>query len=71
MSACLFNIYINYVMREMKGKKMNDTDLVSVFDTVCRRRKVTVNVNKNKVMVCEQSGSKVVGFVCPYGMGIE
>ncbi len=28
--------------------------LVSVFDSVCKRRKLTVNVNKSKVMVCER-----------------
>ncbi len=39
--------------------------LVSVFDRVCERRKLKVNVNKSKVMVCEQSGSEVVDFVCP------
>ncbi len=31
MSACLFIIYINYVMREMKGKKMSDVQMWSVF----------------------------------------
>ncbi len=45
--------------------------LVSVFDSVCKRRKLKVNVNKSKVMVCERSRSEVVDFVCPYRVGIE
>ncbi len=28
-------------------------NLVNVFDSVCKRRKLKVNVNKSKVMVCE------------------
>ncbi len=47
----------------------NESDLknlVSVFDTVCKRRKLKVNVNKSKVIVCEQSRSEVVDCVCPY-----
>ncbi len=40
-------------------------NLVSVFDNVCKRRKLKVNVNKSKVMVCERSRSEVVDFVCP------
>ncbi len=44
---------------------------VSVFDSVCKRRKLKVNVNKSKVMVCERSRSEVVDFVCPYRGGIE
>ncbi len=97
----LFNIYMDGVMTEMKGKvgvKMyalgrkwvlnsilfaDDTvlliaeyesdlqNLVSVFDSVCKRRKLKVNVNKSKVMVCEQSRSEAVDFVCPYRVGIE
>ncbi len=46
----------------------NESDLqilISVFDSVCKRRKLKVNVNKNKVMVCEQGSSEVVDFVCP------
>ncbi len=45
--------------------------LVSVFDSVCKSRKLKVNVNKSKVMVCERSRSEVVNFVCPYRVGIE
>ncbi len=44
---------------------------VSVIDSVCKRRKLKVNVNKSKVMVCERSRSEVVDFVCPYRVGIE
>ncbi len=46
----------------------NESDLqnlVSVFDSVCKRRKLKVNVNKSKVMVCEWSRREVVDFVCP------
>ncbi len=88
MSPWLFNIYMDVVMREMKGRvgevgvKMyaegrkwvlnsilfsddtvliaeNESDfyknLVSVFDSVCKRRKLKVNANKSKVIVCELS----------------
>ncbi len=47
----------------------NESDLqnlVSVFDSVCKRRKLKVNVNKSKMMVHEQSRSEAVDFVCPY-----
>ncbi len=39
----------------------NESDLqnlVSVFDSVCKRRKLKVNVNKSKVMVCERGRSE-------------
>ncbi len=52
----------------------NESDLqnlVSVFDSVCKRRKLKVNVNKSTVMVCERSRSEVVDFVCPYRVGTE
>ncbi len=52
----------------------NESDLqnlVAVFYSVCKRRKLKVNVNKSKVMVCERSRSEVVDFVCPYRVGIE
>ncbi len=103
MSPWLFNIYMDGVMRKVKGKvgevgvKMydegrtwvlnsilfaddtvliaeNESDLqklVIVFDSVCKRRKLKVNVNKSKVMVCERSRSEVVDFVCPNRVGIE
>ncbi len=98
MSPWLFNIYMDGVMREVKGKvgevgvklynekrkwvlnsilfaddtmliAENENDLqklVSVFDSVCKRRKYKVNVNNSKVLVCERSRSEVVDFVCPY-----
>ncbi len=49
----------------------NESDsqnLVDVFDSVCRRTKLKVNVNKSKVMVCEWCRSEVVDFVSPYRM---
>ncbi len=46
-------------------------NLASVLDGVCNRRKLKVNVNKSKVMVCKWSRSEVVDFVCPYRVGIE
>ncbi len=52
----------------------NESDLqklVIVFDSVCKRRELKVNVNKSKVMVCEWSRSEVVDFVCPYRVGTE
>ncbi len=52
----------------------NESDLqnmVSVFDSVCKRRQLKVNVNKSEVMVCERSRSEVVDFVCPYRLGTE
>ncbi len=53
-------------------QKMKVTqNLVSVFDSVCKRRKLKVNINKSNAMVCERSRSKVVYFVCPYRVGIE
>ncbi len=81
MSPWLFNIYMDGVMREVKGKvgevgvRMYDEgrkwvlnsilfaddtaliaesdlqNLVSIFDSVCKRRKLKVNVNKSKVMI--------------------
>ncbi len=51
----------------------NESDLqnlVSLFDSVCKRRKLKVNVNKSKVMLCEQSRNEVVDFACPYRVGI-
>ncbi len=45
--------------------------MVVVFNSVCKRRKLKVNVNKSKVMVCERRRSEVVNFVCPYRVGIE
>ncbi len=59
-------------MTQCSLQKMSDSQkLVSVFDSVCKRRKLKVNGNKSKVMVCERSRSKVVDFVCPYRVGIE
>ncbi len=46
-------------------------NLVSVFDSVCKRRKLKVNVNKRKMMICKRSRSEVVDFVFPYRVGIE
>ncbi len=46
-------------------------NLTNVFDGECKRRKLKVNVNKSKVMVCERSRSEVVDFVCPYRVGTE
>ncbi len=52
-------------------KKESDLQmLVSVFDRVCKRRKLKVNVNKSKV-VCERIRSEVVDFVSPYRVEIE
>ncbi len=45
--------------------------MVSVFDSVCNRRKLKVNVNKSKVMLCGRSKGEVEDFVCPYKVGIE
>ncbi len=46
-------------------------NLVSVFDSACQRKKLKVNVNKSKVMFCEQSRSEVVVFVCLFRVGKE
>ncbi len=46
----------------------NESDLqnlFSVFNSVCKRRKLKVSVNKSKVMVCERSRSEAVDFACP------
>ncbi len=54
------------------AENVNDLQkLVSVLDSVCKRRNLKVNVNKSKVMVCERSRSEVVDFVCPYRVGFE
>ena len=45
--------------------------LVNVFDSVCKRRKLKVNVNKSKVIVFERSRSEVVDFECPYRVRVE
>ncbi len=44
---------------------------VFLMVSVCKRRKLKVNVYKSKVMVCERSRSEVVDFVYPYRVGIE
>ncbi len=68
MSPCLFSIYMDGVMREMKGK----VGEVGVrMYTEGRKRKLKVSFSKSEVMVCEQSRSEVVDFVCPYRVGIE
>ncbi len=36
--------------------------IVNVFDSVCTRRKMKVNVNKSKVIVFERSKSEIVYF---------
>ena len=36
--------------------------MVEVFDSVCKRRKLKVNVKKSKVMVFERSKSDVIDF---------
>ena len=45
--------------------------LVNMFDSVCKRRRLKVNVNKSKVMVFERSKSEVVDFACPYRIRVE
>jgi len=40
--------------------------LVNVFDSVCKRRKLKVNVSKSKVMVFERKKIEVIDFACPY-----
>ncbi len=52
-------------------KKSDLQNLVNVFGSVCKRRKLKLNVNKSKVMVCEWSSSEAVDFVCPYRVGTE
>ena len=45
--------------------------LVAVFDDVCQKRKLKVNVNKSKVMVFERARSETIDFGCPYRVRIE
>ena len=45
--------------------------LVKIFDNVCKRRKLKVNVDKSKVMVFERSKSEVIDFKCPYRVRVE
>ncbi len=103
MSPWLLNIYMDGVMREMKGKvgefkvkkyaegrkwvmnsilsaddtvliAENESDLqnlVSVCDSVCKSRKLKVNVNKTKVIVCEWSTREVVYFVGPFNEALN
>ncbi len=52
-------------------KESDLQNLVSVFDSVCKRRQLKVNVNISKVMVCNRSRSEAVDFVCPYRLGIK
>ncbi len=48
------------------------TEFGQCFVTVCvKRRKLKVNANKSKVMVCEQSRSEVVDFVRSYRVETE
>ncbi len=51
----------------------NLQNLVSVFDSLRKRRKLKINVKKSIVIVivCEPRRSEVVNFVCPYRVGIE
>ncbi len=41
-----------------------------LFLSVCKKRKLKVNANRSRVMVCEWSRSEM-DFVCPYRVGIE
>ena len=45
--------------------------LVNLFDSVCRRRKLKVNVSKSKVMVFERCRRDVIDFECPYRVRLE
>ncbi len=59
-------------MTQCSMQKMSDLQkLVRVFGSVCKRRKLKVNLNKSKVMVCERSRSEVVDFICPNRVGIK
>jgi len=40
--------------------------VVDEFDTVCKRRKLKVNVGKSKVMVFERARGEMVEFMRPY-----
>ncbi len=54
------------------AKYENDLQkVVNVFDTVCKRRKLKVNINKSKVMVFERSKIEVVDFACPYRVRLQ
>ncbi len=47
----------------------NENDLqkiVNVFDSVCKRRELKVNINKIKVIVLEMSKGEVVDSDCLY-----
>ena len=46
-------------------------DLVAGFGRVCERRKLRVNVNKSKVLVCSKDGGRVVANVCLNGEILE
>ncbi len=59
-------------MTQCSLEKMSDLQkLVSVFDSVCKRRKLKINVNKSKVMVCKWSRSEVVDLVWPHRVGLR
>ena len=45
--------------------------LVGVFDNVCKKRKLKVNVNKSKVMVFERGRSEVIDFGRPYRVRVR
>ncbi|MCP5003018.1 MAG: hypothetical protein GY941_03575 [Planctomycetes bacterium] len=44
--------------------------VVKEFDTVCKRRKLRVNVGKSKVMVFERAEGEVIDFATPYRVGV-
>ncbi len=47
----------------------NESDLqnlVSVYDSVCKRTTLKGNVSKTNVKVCEWSSRELVYFVCPF-----
>ena len=43
----------------------------TLFDCLCKRKKLKVNVNENNVMVFESSKSEVVEFICPFRVRVE
>ncbi len=45
--------------------------LINVFNSVCKRWNLKVNINKSEVIVFERSKSEVVDFACPCMVRIE
>ena len=57
---------------DLNAASENDLQkLVNVFESVCKKRKLTENIDKSKVMVFERNKREKVNFDCLYRLRVE